>query len=137
MIPREEMCEFARNPDHEKYALPSVIHMCQRYSVGKDWFFGKRRIPHDIYECETPLFEEPPGDLAMLYDYKWPPNAKDKTPLTPKIINQEAFMVCSMTRLLNEAAIFYKTAACTSAKPNMERSRKVADLFKERETKSL
>lgn len=136
-IPREEMCEFARNLDHEKYALPSVIHMCQRYSVGEDWFFGKRRIPHDIYECETPLFEEPPGDLALLYDYKWPPNAKEKTMLSPKIINQEAFMVCFMTRLLNEAAIFYKTAACTSTKPNMNRSRKVADLFKEREKKSL
>jgi hypothetical protein len=101
--------------------------------VGEDWFFGKRRIPHDIYECESPLFEEPPGDLAVLYDFKKPPNAKERTPLKPKIINQQTFMVCYLTRLLNNAATFYKSAACS--KPNMERSRKVADLFKERERK--
>jgi peptidyl serine alpha-galactosyltransferase len=133
IIPPEEMCEFAKDPDNDKYALPSVVHMCQRYSVGQDWFFGKRRIPSDIYECDTPLFEEPPKDLALKYDYKWPPNAKEKTPLSPMLINEQTFMVCYLTRLLNDAAIFYKSAACTDRKPNMNRSRKVADLFKERE----
>ena len=78
-IPPAEMCEFARHPDHSKYALPSVIHLCQRYSVGDVWFFGKRRIPHDIYACETPLFAEPPADLALLYDFKKPPNANAKS----------------------------------------------------------
>ena len=75
-IPREEMCDFARDPDNSKYALPSVVHLCQRYSVGEEWFFGKRRIPPEIYDCATPLFEEPPSDLALLYDFKKPPNAK-------------------------------------------------------------
>ena len=134
-IPPEETCDFSRNADNNKYALPSVIHMCQRYSVGDVWFFGKHRIPHDIYECETPLFEEPPDNLALLYDYKKPPNAKEKKPLSPKIINQETFMVCALTRLLNDAATFYKTATCISKKPNLEMSRKVADLFSEREKK--
>jgi peptidyl serine alpha-galactosyltransferase len=132
-IPPEEMCEFAKDPDNDKYALPSVVHMCQRYSVGQDWFFGKHRIPPDIYECDTPLFEEPPRDLALLYDYKWPPNAIEKTPLSPKLVNEQAFMVCFLTRLLNDAAIFYKTASCTQTKPNFNRSRKVADLFLEGE----
>jgi peptidyl serine alpha-galactosyltransferase len=136
-IPPQELCEFAKDPDNDKYALPSVVHMCQRYSVGQDWFFGKRRIPHDIYECETPLFEEPPPDLAVLYDYKWPPNAKEKTPLSPRLINEQTFMVCYLTRLLNDAAIFYKTAACTQTKPNFNRSRKVADLFHEGKAKRL
>lgn len=128
-IPAEDMCDFARDPDHSKYALPSVVHMCQRYSVGKEWFFGKRRIPHNIYECETPLFEEPPSNLGVLYDFKWPPNAKDKTPLSPKIINQQTFMVCALTRLLNDASQFYKSATCPEGSANVQQSRKVADLF--------
>ena len=128
-IPPEEMCEFAKNADHSRYALPSVIHLCQRYSVGDDWFFGKRKIPHDIYDCDTPLFIEPPNDIATKYDYKHPPNAKERTPLEPRVINQQTFMVCFLTALLNEASTFYKANACAPGKANLEKSRKVADLF--------
>jgi hypothetical protein len=134
-IPHDEMCDFARHPDHSKYALPSVVHFCQRYSVGDDWFFGKRRIPHDIYECETPLFEEPPSDLATTYTYKKPPNAKEKTDLSPKVINQESFILCFLTTLLNDAATFYKANACHEGTANLEKSHKVADLFLEAEKK--
>jgi hypothetical protein len=131
-IPAEEMCEFAKNPDHSKFALPSVAHLCQRYSVGEEWFFGKHKIPHDIYECETPLFIEPPSDLATLYDFKKPPNAKERTPLTPKVIKHETFMVCYLTSLLNDAAMFYKSNTCSSGTANLKKSRTVADLFRER-----
>jgi hypothetical protein len=130
-IPPEDMCEFAAHPDHSKYALPSVVHLCQRYSVGEDWFFGKHKIPHDIYECETPLFIEPPSDLALLYDFKKPPNAKEPTPLAPKVINQQTFMVCYLTTLLNEAAAFYKENACSAGTANLKKSRSVAQLFGE------
>ena len=129
-IPPQEMCDFAAKPDHNKHALPSVLHLCQRYSVGDDWFFGKRKIPHDIYECETPLFIEPPKDLATLYTYKKPPNAKEKTDLTPKVINQETFMLCHLTALINEASSYYKANACPGGTANLKKSRKVADLFK-------
>jgi peptidyl serine alpha-galactosyltransferase len=128
-IPSGEMCEFAAHPDQNKYALPSVVHLCQRYSVGNDWFFGKRKIPHDIYECDTPLFIEPPKDLATLYTFKRPPNAKEQTDLSPKIINQESFMICFLTTLINEASMFYKANACSGGKANLKRSRTVADLF--------
>ena len=128
-IPPEETCKFSKHPDHSKYALPSVTHLCQRYSVGEDWFFGKRKIPHDIYDCETPLFIEPPNDLALLYDFKKPPNAKERTPLKPQIINQQTFMVCYLTTLLNDAATFYKANACSSGTANLKKSRTVADLF--------
>lgn len=134
-IPPEETCDFAKHPQHDKYALPSVVHLCQRYSVGEEWFFGKRKIPHDIYECPTPLFIEPPSNLALLYDFKKPPNAKQRTPLEPQLINQQTFMVCYLTTLLNEAAAFYKTNICSTSPndknvANMEKSRTVADLFK-------
>lgn len=128
-IPPEEMCDFGKNANHEKYALPSVVHLCQRYSVGDDWFFGKRKIPHDIYACETPLFIEPPSDIAIKYDYKKPPNAKEAIPLTPRVVNQQTFMVCFLTSLLNEASSFYKANACSPGTANLDRSRKVADLF--------
>ena len=130
-IPPAEMCEFARHPDHAKYALPSVVHLCQRYAVGEEWFFGKRRIPPDVYECQSPLFEEPPSNLATTYTYKKPPLAKQRTELSPKLVNQESFMVCHLTTLLNEAATFYKTNACPPGKANLAKSHKVADLFKE------
>jgi peptidyl serine alpha-galactosyltransferase len=129
-IPPEESCDFGRHPDHQKYALPSVVHLCQRYSVGDRWFFGKRKIPEDIYACETPLFIEPPSDIALKYNYKHPPNAKEPTPLSPQLINQHTFMVCSLTALLNEAATFYKRNACAPGQGNFERTRTVADLFK-------
>lgn len=134
-IPPDEVCEFAQSPDNGRYAVPSVLHMCQRYSVGLDWFFGKHKIPNDIYDCSTPLFQEPPSNLALLYDYKWPPNAKEKTPLSPKLIKQHTFMVCGLTRALNDAAMFYKAAMCPPGTANLERSRTVADLFVEKKTK--
>ena len=134
-IPPSEMCEFARHPDSSKYPLPTLVHLCQRYCVGEDWFFGKRRINHDIYECETSLFEEPPSNLATAYDFRRPPNQKDPVSLTPKVANQEAFMVCYLTTLINDAAAFYKTNACAEGAGNFAKSRKIADLFDERKKK--
>jgi hypothetical protein len=130
-IPPAESCDFGKQPDHQKYALPNVIHLCQRYSVGDLWFFGKRKIPNNIYACETPLFIEPPSDIALKYDYKHPPNAKEPTPLTPQLINQQTFVVCYLTALINEAASFYKMNACAPGHGNFERTRTVADLFHE------
>jgi hypothetical protein len=128
-IPSQEVCEFARDPDHSKYAVPSVVHLCQRYSAGKDWFFSKRRMPSDIYECETPLFAEPPSDLATLYDYKWPPNGK-KTPQTPLESHRNTYMLCYIYSLVNEAATFYKTNSCSPDKINREKTRSLIDFFK-------
>ena len=124
-IPQEEVCEFAKSPDQRKYPLPSVVHLCQRYCLGDAWFFGKRKVPEDIYECGTPLFVEPPNNIVGLYDYKWPPNAKEKTVLKPKVIKREAFMICLLTRLVNEAATFYKGETC---RENVS-ERKFIDLF--------
>jgi peptidyl serine alpha-galactosyltransferase len=129
MIPPMEMCEFAANPDHSKYALPSVVHICQRYAVGDEWFFGKRKVPHDIFACEKPLLAVPPADLATRYTWKRPPNSKNKVELGPKVINQEAFVVCFMHSLVNDAASFYKLNSCPAGGANLEKSLKMVDLF--------
>jgi len=129
-MPADQVCQIAREADHTKYGLPYVVHLCQRYSLGKDWFFGKRRIPHDVFDCPNPLFEEPPDNVGTSYDYKWPPNAKEKTNLTPEMAQREAFMLCHLTTALNEAAEYYKRSACASGQSNLKKSKKVADLFR-------
>lgn len=128
-IPQNEVCDFAKSPDHSTYALPSVVHLCQRYCVGDAWFFGKRKVPANIYECSTPLFVEPPSNVAQMYDYKWPPNAKTKTELKPAILKREAFMVCFLTHLVNEAATFFKQQSCSET-ANLERTQEFVKLFK-------
>jgi peptidyl serine alpha-galactosyltransferase len=112
-IPNEEICDFARHPDHEKYALPSVVHMCQQYSVGSDWLFGKRQFPINFFSCEEPLLEEPPDKLGITDDFPKPPKAPERLPLTPETVHREVFMVCFLTRHVNDAAIFFKKQACS------------------------
>ena len=129
-IPNHEVCAFARHPDHARYALPSVVHMCQRYSVGFDWFFGKRRFPTDFFECDKPLLQEPPDDLAVMFDFQKPPNAAASTPLTPMMANREAFMVCFLTRQANDAATFYKQQFCHGT-ANYNKSKKMVEFFKQ------
>jgi hypothetical protein len=46
------------------YNLPTVIHYCQSYRVG-EYFFTKRRVPHDIFDCGHPIFVDLPRTLAQ------------------------------------------------------------------------
>lgn len=129
-IPNEKTCSFAKNyAGDNEYVLPSVLHMCQRYSVGNDWFFGKRRFPKDFFQCEHPLLEEPPDNLATAFNFKKPPNAPEATELTPKFVNRESFMICYLTAVANEAATFYKRQACKSGSANLKKSLKMVQLF--------
>jgi hypothetical protein len=121
-IPNEEVCDFARKIDRERYAVPGVVHLCQRYGVGKDWFFSKRRIPSDIYDCDAPLFDEPPSNLATLYDYREMPHGEHKA-MSAKDSNRYSFMLCYLYSLLNEAATFYKQAACPAGTANLQKTR--------------
>lgn len=47
-------------PDHN---LPTVAHFCQSYRVG-EFMFTKRRVPHNIFECDQPLFIDLPSDIV-------------------------------------------------------------------------
>lgn len=131
-VSASDVCKIGKEVDFKKHPLPHVVHLCQRYSLGKDWFFGKRKIPHDVFDCQNPLFEEPPDDIATIFDYKWPPGAKDQTPLTPEMAQREAFMICHLTRAMNEAADYFKRSACEKADANLKKTLKVADLFKQK-----
>jgi hypothetical protein len=114
-LPEEEVCD--PRPDAP---LPMGLHYCKRYLLGK-WFFSKYRLKKKYISCETPLLASPPKDLAARhYDYavQPPPHGHQgewEAPvhnMTAKIAKREAFMICGLISLINEAAIHYKTTAC-------------------------
>lgn len=114
--------------------IPNVVHMCQRYGLGSQWFFSKHAIPEAfIYDCQAPLFEEPPPDVATLYNFKQLPPVLEIKPLSPSEAHRMAFMLCYLFRLLNEAATFYKQNACSSEQlPNLQKTMNLADFVKDR-----
>ena len=99
---------------------PIALHYCQRYGLG-GWFFGKRRVPKDFFFCKSPLLKSPDADLKITaYDY-WipPPPSKGQKPEAKRMINnvirrkREAFMLCFLIRVMNEASTFFKKNHCT------------------------
>ena len=104
-IPDDEICDNFSIDD-----VPNVLHYCQRYGMG-NYFFGKRKLPKDFLSCESPMLAEPPKDVLQKYTYaNFPPNnRKEWTPINAK---RNAFAVCYMIKVLNEAAVHYKTHHC-------------------------
>jgi hypothetical protein len=88
------------------------------------WFFSKYRVKKSIMKCETGLLRPPPVDLAtQKLDYAiFPPRAdfKDKDSYVEKKepiqslrqAKREAFMLCALTRTVNEALRYHKRLAC-------------------------
>mmetsp|Transcript_17211 Transcript_17211/g.19652 ORF Transcript_17211/g.19652 Transcript_17211/m.19652 type:complete len:527 (+) Transcript_17211:223-1803(+) len=106
----DSLCTYASQPDHGKFPVPSVIHFCQRYAIG-DWFFGKRKMVKDFFECESPLMEFPPEDVIEKSLFKHIFNDKEKE-LTQVQARREGFMVCGILGALNDAATFFKEHSC-------------------------
>ena len=106
-LPPSDTCSIAttsNNSNTNEYhlsvrPLPSLIHYCQRYIVDNQYFFGKRKMPHQIFTCDHPLFTEPPQDLGQGTQY----SEKDR---------MNAFMVCTLTKFTNDAMIFFKDRNC-------------------------
>ena len=64
----DSLPEVCVPPDEDGHFYPglpmtTVIHYCQSYRAG-DLGFQKRRVPHDIFSCESPMLVVPPADLA-------------------------------------------------------------------------
>lgn len=90
--------------------VPNVLHFCQRYGMG-DYFFGKRKLPHDFLSCASPLLKEPPSDVLSKYNYAIFPN-NNKKMWTPQMAKENAFTICFMIKALNAAAEHYKRQHC-------------------------
>jgi hypothetical protein len=106
----EDLCKFAKHPDHSKQSVPSVIHFCQRYALGT-WFFSKRKMTTNFFECDSPLMEEPPDNLVEKTDFAIPFGGNRKE-LSPVMAKREGFTVCAIIAALNEASLFYKKHHC-------------------------
>ena len=112
--------------------LPTVIHFCQRYIIGNN-FFGKRKVPKQFFTCEHPLLAIPSDDLDTL-DYKFSTDSKTKNEKQLLRSGQnvrEAFVICTVTRVMNEAAEFFKNNGCDVNDPstNLEKTLNMHDLF--------
>ena len=92
---------------------PQVLHYCQRYSIG-EYFFSKYKLPVDVLSCDQPLLELPPLDIAAYTNYsrygdgtttKWPRNKRWE-------MYQNAYMICSLMPVINDAATFFKNHHC-------------------------
>jgi hypothetical protein len=127
-IPHEGVCEFAKKPNHATHPVPNVLHLCQRYFIG-DWFFGKRRMEKNFFQCEKPLMEEPPANAVLEIDYIRPPGQHHKLGVDVKRRQREGFVVCGVIGALNEASLFYKKNHC-GEDANYEYTLSLAKTFK-------
>jgi hypothetical protein len=115
-VPEKDIC--ATFPKSE---YPHVIHYCQRYYLGK-WFIGKYRLRKDFISCEAPLLVMPPANLATQgLTNAITPSGEHKS-LDPKHAKAHAFMICTMIRALNEAAVYYKDHHCDKETANYDYS---------------
>ena len=103
---------FPTTNDKEQYT-PYIFHYCQRYMLGPNWFFGKRRIPKNFFSTcqDTYKLIDPPNDLGTLYDYRINPQ-KQRKDLYPSQVKREAYSLCTMITSMNEATDFYHQHHC-------------------------
>jgi hypothetical protein len=107
--------------NYPKEYLPHVLHYCQRYFLGK-WFIGKYRLRKDFISCDAPLLAVPPPDIGVKYNYRISLETRKKETMGDRGVKYNAFMLCTVIRALNDAAIYYKDHHCDKATANYERT---------------
>lgn len=116
-VPAKDICHH-----FPKSEYPHVIHYCQRYYLGK-WFIGKYKLRKDFISCEAPLLLMPPEDLATQgYTSAILPDGSRKEFSKSTHVLEEAFMICTMIRALNDAAVYYKDHHCDKGIANYDYS---------------
>ena len=94
----------------EELGMPIVLHYCQMYRLGK-YMFGKRRPElHGIFECDGPLLEEPPKHVGTLRVRLHPRKRVEQ--VDKKLAARNAFPLCTITRMLNEAILDFRKRNC-------------------------
>jgi hypothetical protein len=95
--------------------FPHVLHICQRYMVG-EWFFSKRKLPHDYFSCESPILVTPPDNLGFAFNYRVRPgDPRDQhISLDPHEMKASSFMICSISKALQDAAVYFKASHCSN-----------------------
>lgn len=68
----------------------------------------KRSVPKNFFTCDHPLLEVPPVDLDS-YDYKVPVGkVKSRERVGKTTAKRDAFIICTVTRVMNEASMYFK-----------------------------
>ncbi|KAL7475584.1 hypothetical protein ACHAW6_001496 [Cyclotella cf. meneghiniana] len=114
-IPSDKICHFAAHPDRFQFSLPSVIHYCYcQYAVDK-FFYSKRKVPHDIFTCDSPLLLEPPEDIGSgkyLSLVEEGSKNHQRQKISADVEKENGFILCAMTMATNEAMHFFKENHC-------------------------
>jgi hypothetical protein len=71
--------------------------------------------------CEHPLFEEPPSDVANLYNTSVTLDGQFHT-LNPREALRMAFSLCQLLPRMNQAATYFKDQHCRQGTANYEKS---------------
>ena len=107
-IPIDGICEFGKHPQHDVYAVPSLIHYCQHYTVD-DLSFYKRKMGKDFFTCESPLLMVPSNEmvskqLPAVNDADYQKNESRR--------KSHGFVLCALLSALNDAARYFKEHQC-------------------------
>jgi hypothetical protein len=113
--------ESLENPcanDLDPSTLPYVLHYCQHYGIGP-WFFSKYSLPHTFLSCNHPLMllpnDEEAATIHLDYTYGYTYEGKKENLTDPTVQSKRmAFMICQLTRKVNEAAVYWKQRNCDS-----------------------
>ena len=90
-------------------SLPTVMHFCQFFRAG-EFGFQKRRVPKNIFTCESPMMAELPSDLAKsTYQIKNDEKVEFKG---PKQAKRHAFALNVLHHSINAALVDYKQRMC-------------------------
>mmetsp|Transcript_19145 Transcript_19145/g.21890 ORF Transcript_19145/g.21890 Transcript_19145/m.21890 type:complete len:544 (+) Transcript_19145:153-1784(+) len=102
--------------------LPYVFHYCQRYALGR-WFIGKYKIPKNTFNCDAPMFREPPEDVAVKYDWFHYPGGQIKNFANkPLKVLQNGWSMCRLIASLNEVLTNFKNKHCDPKVANFSKS---------------
>lgn len=91
--------------------LPTFIHYCQAYRIDGVGY-GKRRIPHEIFDCPSPMLLEP--DSKMVRSVSFMKDNQEIQSLKPHQVKRNAFVICVASRVINNAIIYYKQKMCAN-----------------------
>jgi hypothetical protein len=114
------ICTQSQLVETKSSPIPFALHYCKRYLLGT-FFWSKYRLRKDFMNCNVPLLQEPDASLVHWRNWTSPPPKKrdqrgnwsqETKALSEKTAKREAFMLCGMITVVNEAVGYYKRQAC-------------------------
>lgn len=87
---------------------PVILHYCQRYVTGDDVIWSKHRVPHDSFECHSPLLAVPPEDSTA----REPALDADSKKQSSRAYLRNSFMACYALHAMNDALRRFKDRNC-------------------------